>query len=234
LTIELYDLAGAEDDRRFSPNCWRVTMALAHKGLAYRTIPWRFTEKDAIAFSAQGTVPVLVDAGEVVSDSWRIALYLDRKYDVSPPMDGAPARGSIFVLKNWLERALHPAVLKVIVLDLFAHLHEKDKRYFRESREKRFGMALEAFASDESAALVALRQALDPVRPVLAAQPFLGGDAPSFADYLLFGPFQWARVMSPKRLLDPEDPIFAWRERMLDLHGGLAGALSLDRLLGIR
>jgi hypothetical protein len=29
LTIELYDLAGAEDDRRFSPNCWRVTIAIA-------------------------------------------------------------------------------------------------------------------------------------------------------------------------------------------------------------
>lgn len=220
MTIELYDLAGAEDERRFSPNCWRVTMALAHKGLAWRSIPWRFTEKDAIAFSGQGTVPVLVDSGEVVSDSWRIALYLDEKY----PPRLIDARGAIWVLKNWLERALHPAVLKVIVLDLFAHLHEKDKRYFRESREQRFGMALEAFAGDASAAIVALRQALDPVRPVLAAQPFLGGAAPGFADYLLFGPFQWARVMSPKRLLDPEDPLFAWRERMLDLHGGLARA----------
>ena len=200
-------------------------MALAHKGLAWRAIPWRFTEKDAIAFSGQSAVPVLVDDGEVVADSWRIALYLDRKYDSSPLMDGAHARGSIFVLKNWLERAVHPAVLRVIVLDLYAHLHPQDKAYFRESREKRFGATLEAFAVDESGALVALRQALDPVRPVLAEQRFLGGAAPSFADYLLFGPFQWARVLSPKRLLDPEDPIFAWRERMLDLHGGLARAV---------
>jgi glutathione S-transferase len=122
----------------------RVTMAFAHKGLACRTIPWRFTEKDAIAFSGQGAVPVLVDDGEVVVDSWRIALHLERKYESSPLMDGAHARGGeIFALKNWLERAVHPAVLKVIVLDLYAHLHEKDKRYFRESREKRVGMALE-------------------------------------------------------------------------------------------
>ena len=34
--------------------------------------------------------------------------------------------------------------------------------------------------------------------------------------------FQWARAMSPVRLLEPDDPIFAWRERMLDLHGGYA------------
>lgn len=224
MSLELYDLAGAEDDRRFSPNCWRVTMALAHKGLDCRRIPWRFTEKDAIAFSGQGAVPVLVDEGEVVVDSWRIALHLEKKYPNPGLMENSQARGAIWVLKNWLERAVHPAVLKVIILDLFAHLHEKDKRYFRESREKRVGMALEAFAADGSGALLALRQALDPLRPVLVEQRFLGGGAPSFADYLLFGPFQWARVMSPKRLLDPEDPIFAWRERMLDLHGGLARA----------
>ena len=33
--ITLWDLAGAEDDRRFSPYCWRVKMALAHKGLEF-------------------------------------------------------------------------------------------------------------------------------------------------------------------------------------------------------
>jgi len=119
----------------------------------------------------------LAGDGEVVVDSWRIALHLERKYASSLLMDGAHARGAILALKNWLERAVHPAVLKVIVLDLYAHLHEKDKRYFRESREKRFGMALEAFAADGSAALLALRQALDPVRPVLAEQRFLGGGA---------------------------------------------------------
>ena len=56
MAIKLYDLAGAETDRRFSPYCWRARMALAHKGLEVETIPWRFTEKDAIAFSGQGRV----------------------------------------------------------------------------------------------------------------------------------------------------------------------------------
>ena len=85
MTIKLYELAAAEDDRRFSPYCWRIRMALAHKGLAVETIPWRFTEKEAIAFSGSGTVPVLVDGrrtakddARVVADSWAIAQYLDR------------------------------------------------------------------------------------------------------------------------------------------------------------
>jgi len=57
MTIKLYDLAAAEDDRRFSPYCWRIRMALAHKGLAVKTIAWRFTERDAIAFSGSERRP---------------------------------------------------------------------------------------------------------------------------------------------------------------------------------
>ena len=223
MTIKLYDLAGDEDDRRFSPNCWRITLALAHKGLAFETIPWRFTEKDVIAFSEQGAVPVLVDGTRTVFDSWRIALYLDETYPERPKlMDSEQARGAIFAFKNWCERYVHTAMFRVILLDLFAHLHEKDRAYFRESREKRFGTTLEAYGADHTSALAMLRQALDPVRPIFAEQLFIGGHAPSFADYILFGVFQWARVMSPIRLLEPDDPLYAWRERLLELHGGIA------------
>src|SRR6266404_2538415 len=78
--MKLYDLAGAEDDLRFSPNCWRIKMALEHKGLAAETVPWRFVEKDIIAFSGQKLVPVLVDDDKAVSDSWEIAKYLESAY----------------------------------------------------------------------------------------------------------------------------------------------------------
>ena len=37
MAITLYDLAGADEHRRFSPYCWRTKMALAHKGLAFTT-----------------------------------------------------------------------------------------------------------------------------------------------------------------------------------------------------
>lgn len=68
--IRHYDLAGADPERRFSPFCWRTKLALAHKGLPVETIPWRFTDKDVIAFSSQGRVPVLVDGDKTVFDSW--------------------------------------------------------------------------------------------------------------------------------------------------------------------
>jgi glutathione S-transferase len=80
--MELYDLAGAEPDRRFSPYCWRARMALAHKELPVTTIPWRFSDKDKIAPSGQGRVPVLVDNGRWIADSWVIANYLEDTYPI--------------------------------------------------------------------------------------------------------------------------------------------------------
>ena len=82
--MKLYDLAGADDDLRFSPNCWRIKMALEHKGLVAETVPWRFVEKDVIAFSGQKAVPVLVDGDKSVSDSWEIARYLENAYSDRP------------------------------------------------------------------------------------------------------------------------------------------------------
>jgi len=224
MTIKLYDLAAAEDDRRFSPYCWRIRMALAHKGLAVKTIAWRFTERDAIAFSGSGTVPVIVDQGRAVADSWAIAQYLDEAYPDRPRLiEGEEARALMYFFKHWCERSLHGPVLRAVIMDLFNHLHEKDKPYFRASREKRFGKTLEEHGADRAGAIAALRSALDPLRPVLAEQPFVSGRrAPGFADYILFGTFQWPRAVSPVKLLESEDPVYAWRERMLDLYGGLA------------
>ena len=223
MTIKLYDLAAAEDDRRFSPYCWRIKMALAHKGLAVETIPWRFTEKDALAFSGSGTVPVIVDGGRAVADSWAIAQYLDEAYPDRPSLlGGEEARTLTYFIKFWCERTLHGPILRAVMIDLYNPLHEKDQPYFRASREQRFGKTLEEVAADPAGAVAALRSALDPLRPVLTGQPFLSGRAPGFADYILFGALQWPRAVSPVKLLEADDPVYAWRERMLDLHGGLA------------
>jgi glutathione S-transferase len=220
--ITLWDLAAAEEDRRFSPYCWRVKMALAHKGLEAETLPWRFTDTDKITFSGQGLVPVLVDGETVVHDSWAIAEYLETKHPAKRLFDSPQARSLAFVFKTWVESTLHLPIMRAMVMDLFNSLHEKDQTYFRESREKRFGMSLEQFGADPKKALTDLRTLLLPVRKQLVQEHFVSGKAPGFADYILFGPFQWARAVSPVRLLEPDDPVFAWRERMLDLHGGLA------------
>src|SRR5262249_25263539 len=90
MAITLYDLAGADPDRRFSPYCWRTKFALAHKALSAQTVAWRFVEKDAIAISGQGRVPVIVDGDKVVFDSWTIATYLESAYPDRPSLFGGP------------------------------------------------------------------------------------------------------------------------------------------------
>jgi len=223
MAIRLYDLAGAEEDRRFSPYCWRTRMALKHKGLELETVPWRFTEKDAIAFAGSTTVPVIVDGSRAVYDSWEIAVYLDQAYPSRPGLfGGAEARALAEFFNGWALRSVHPPMLRVVILELFASLHEKDRAYFRESREKRFGMTLERFGADPKKGIAELHGALEPLRPMLAHNAFICGHGPGYADYILFGAFQWARAVSPARLLEPEDPLYAWRERMLELFGGYA------------
>ena len=216
----LYELCGIDEGLRFSPFCWRIRYALAHKGLEVETRPWRFTEKEALAFARHDKVPVLVDGDEVITDSYEIMSYLDRRYPEAPLLgEGvAETRGRFF--KHYAERALAPAIMRIIIMDLFNAIHPDDRAYFRESREKRFGCTLEEFHSP-TRGLNQLNATLEPLRGQLKESHFLDGQAPAGADYLVFGNFMWARCASGVDLVSDADPVHAWLERMLDLHGGL-------------
>ena len=111
--MKLFDLSGEEDDRKISPYCWRIRLALAYKDLYFASVPWRAEEKDAIAFSGQGQVftqtcsylaspglckrtermpasgTVLVDGDTTVVDSWRITEYLESSYPNAPSFFGS-------------------------------------------------------------------------------------------------------------------------------------------------
>ncbi|WP_148252922.1 glutathione S-transferase N-terminal domain-containing protein [Aidingimonas lacisalsi] len=220
MTRELYDLCGIDEGLRFSPYCWRVKYALAHKGLEVQTHPWHFTDKEAIEFSGQGKVPVLVDGESVVSDSYDIFRYLDRTYPDSPLLGDAASEARARFFKFYAERSLAPGILRTIIMDLLNAIHSKDREYFRETREKAFGRTLEELHSP-SQGLSLLDKALEPLRGRLEESDFLDGDAPAAADYLVFSPFMWARVVSTADLVSNADPVYGWMERMLDLYGGL-------------
>jgi glutathione S-transferase len=223
MAITLYDLAGAESDRRFSPFCWRIRMALAHKGLDVETVPWRFTEKDKLPQPNAGRVPVIVDDGKVVHDSTSIADYLETRYPDRPPLFGGEAgRALTSFVQNWTETVLQPALIGFVVLDICQHAAPQDQTYFRQSREERFGTSLENVVKDREQRLPAFRDSLAPLRRTLERQKFLAGAAPAYADYIVFGAFQWARAISDFQLLAADDPVAAWRERMLNAFDGLA------------
>lgn len=221
--LKLFELAAADPDVRFSPHCWKTRMALAHKGLEADRIPWRFTGKEDIAFSGQGLVPVLVDKGEIVSDSWNIALFLERRYPDRPSLFGSPDAMPLCRFVNaWADSVLLGAIAKVILLDIHRSVDPGDQEYFRTSREKRFGATLEAVSADTAGRLAEFRSALAPMRLVLGSQAYLCGAAPGYADYCVFGMFMWARCISATELLAPDDKLVPWRERLLDAFGGMA------------
>lgn len=224
MSLKLFDLAGAEDDRRFSPYCWIARLAIAHKGLPVETVPWRFTEKDAISDSGQGAVPVLRDGDKTIHDSWAIAEYLEEAYPDQPSLFGCEmSKGQARFFQTWVEQTLRSKLVPIIILDLAENLHEKDRAYFIETRTKRFGMSLEEFANSGPEQVQAFQDSLGPVRQVLTQQDYICGANPGYADYILLAIFQWARCSCPVALLTKEDPVFAWRDRMLNLFDGLAG-----------
>ena len=102
------------------------------------------------------------------------------------------------------------------------HCDPADRDYFRESREKRFGRPLADVQEGREERVKAYRQSLTPLRLTLGTQPFVAGEAPGFADHRCVAPFLWARAISSFRVLEDDDPIRAWRERMLDAYGGYA------------
>jgi glutathione S-transferase len=77
----------------------------------------------------------------------------------------------------------------MILPDIHDHLADaEDQAYFRRSREARFGMSLEAVAAGREAGIEPFRLGLAPLRRTVATQPFLGGEAPLYPDYMCWAP----------------------------------------------
>ena len=215
-TLQMFDLAGADETRRFSPFCWRARLAIAHKRLPLETIAWRFTDKAQIAGFGADRVPVLLDGGTVVFESWRIAEYLEDTYPGRPSLFGdAAGRALARVISNWADLALHPLVLRMKIGDIFNVIDERDRSYFRQSREARFGRTIEELVAEGPAMREPVLRALEPMRRTIEQQPFLSGSEPLYADYILCAVFQWMRVVGGTEVLESEDPMVRWRSDVL-------------------
>lgn len=218
----LYELVGRDEARPFSPHVWKVAMALAHKGLDFRTVPTRFLDVPAVESGASKTIPVIRDGDRVVADSFAIALHLEDAYPDRPTLFGGEGgKAMARFIERWSQTMLHPFIGAAALMDIFAMQDEPNKAYFRKSREARFGQPLEEVGARREEELPRFRAALEPLRSTLSHQPWVGGQAPLFADYIVFGALQWGRVTMPFPLLAADDPVAEWFGRCLALHEGL-------------
>jgi len=220
--IELWELKG-RDGRRYSLFSWRTKLALKHKGLGWQSHPVLMSDKQAIAFSGGKTVPVIQDGDTVVRDSWKIAEYLEDKYSDRPTLfGGAIGRGVTQALNTWVDRALIPAMMPVVVADIYDRIDPADQPYFRQMFEGFLKSTLEEARGKRQEFARRLERVVEPWQAALKRQPFVCGAAPAYGDYILFSVFQWARITSPQDIFNTSDPLHGWRERMLDLYDGYA------------
>jgi glutathione S-transferase len=226
--LELWELGGL-NDCRFSTFSWRTRLALHHKRLPFVVYPVAVSDKTAIAFSGQGKVPILKHDDRVVTDSWAIAGYLERTFPDAPGLFGGPVGESLTHFFNlWADRELVPALVPYLMRDVLDCVNEADAKHLRSQIEGFFKKSLEELAGERGKALEQFRRRLQPVRKTLEQRRFLGGDAPAYADHILFGVLQWARVVSTATVLEPGDVVAAWFERVLDLYDGV-GRKELPR-----
>ncbi|TYR32831.1 glutathione S-transferase family protein [Mesorhizobium microcysteis] len=227
MTILLYDLVGSDPARPFSPHCWKAAFALAHKGLAFESVPTPFTAVKGVEGGVFGTVPVIRDGERVVGDSFAIALYLEETYPDRPSLfAGEGGKAASRFIERWSQLTVHPFLGAAALMDIHDRLAPEDQAHFRTTREARFGRPIEDVPADRDSHLQGFRAKLEPLRSMLTYQPFIGGDRPLFADYIVAGAFQWLRVISPYKVLADDDPVGVWFERCLDLHGGLGRRVS--------
>ena len=218
---QLFELCAADRDLRFSPFVLRVALCLKHKGLDYESMPRMFLEKDDYAESGSKAVPVLRDGDTWVTDSLEIAKYLEATYPENPLFGSDIALGQATFLNTWFNATVVGGLFPMIAIDVCNILEEENAKYFRKTREANLGCTLEEAAATRDERVLSYRESLGFMRATLAGQPFLSGDTPAWADYAAVAPFIWARIVAPDfALLAEDDPVYAWRERMLDLFDG--------------
>ena len=220
----LYEL-DAINEQYFSPYTWRILMSLNHKELYDQTkrVQVKFSDKSLISHKGFKTVPVLEDRNIWTGESLKIAKYLEEAYPDKPSLFGGKENMELTsIINHMLDTKILGILARIIVSDVYKVLQPDDKDYFRETREKMLNKKIEEIELESEKYIPILQKELNPFRKILKDNDFFSGNKPMYCDYLLFGFFMWARNTSPKQLLDKNDVLWSWRQRMLNLFDGFA------------
>lgn len=232
--ITLYDLQLAAGCT-ISPFVWATKYAVAHKGLEMDVVPGGFTGIPDRTGGRSERLPVIVDDGEWVLDSWLIAEHLDRKYPDRPTLIGDP---SVKVLAQFLETWLWQTAISPWMTCYIKNYRDwslpQDHEYVTSSRENMFGRRIEEIIVGREDRLPQVPPQLELLRGILKAHKWLGGESPNYADYRALSVFLFCASVADTPPLTDDDPLRDWIERGLDLHGGLGRHPGLKPLFGLK
>jgi len=234
-TITLFDLALASGCT-ISPFVWATKYALAHKGFDIDIVPGGFTGILDRTGGRSERLPVIVDDGEYVLDSWVIAEYLDEKYPDRPTLIGDPGIKPLTEFtEGWLWRTAIAPWFRAYIVDYRNLSLPQDHEYVTESRQRMLGgRKLEEVSIEGKAALAQTPPTLEPFRQVLKSNKWLGGENPNYADYRALAVFLWTASVAVTPPLTEDDPLRDWLDRGFDLYGGLGRHPGMHTLFGLK
>ena len=221
--VLLYDLND-------SPFCLKARICLQLKGIPFRRVTLTVRRiRELRRLNPLGKVPVLVQAGEAVADSSRIARYLEARQP-DPPLipASAEARAYAALLEEWADEALYfivgafkwlnpanraaalantvPEMAGALLRPFVGRLVVRDVR----RRYAAWGYRAEALGELEAR----MREHLATLGTLLDGKAFLLGRVPTLADVAVFAQLAWMQRYAESRLLDEAPIVSAWLERL--------------------
>jgi glutathione S-transferase len=232
--ITLYDLQLATGCT-ISPFVWATKYALKHKGFEIESVPGGFTGILERTGGRSERLPVIVDDGKWVLDSWLIAEYLDERYPERPPLfSGASMKLLTKFLEGWLWTTAIRPWFGCYIKDYRDLSLPQDHEYVTRSRENMLGRKLEEVVVGREDRLPLVPPSLEPLRQLLRESEWLGGTQPNYADYRALSVFLWTASIATTPPLTADDPLRDWLDRGFDLYGGLGRHPGMHSLFGLQ
>ena len=220
--ITLYDLQ-LRTGATISPFVWATKYALAHKGFEIDIVPGGFTGIMERTGGKSERLPVIVDNGNWVLDSWLIAEYLDEKYPDRPNLVGGKAgKVATIFIENWLWGNVLRDWMPNIVQDYRDMSLDVDHEYVTKTRTAP-GTTLEATQAGREERLGKIPPKLELLRTTLRETKWLGGDKPNYTDYRALAVFLFMAAVATTPVLTEDDPVRDWVDRGFDLFPGAGG-----------
>jgi glutathione S-transferase len=233
-TITLYDLQLASGCT-ISPFVWATKYALKHKGFDIDVVPGGFTGIMERTGGRSERLPVIVDDGEWVLDSWLIAEYLDKKYPDRPMLlSGHTMKLLTRFVDGWLWTTAIRPWFGCYIKDYRDLSLPQDHEYVTHSRENMLGRKLEDVVVGREDRLPLVPPTLEPFRELLRDSKWLGGDQPNYADFRALAVFLWTASIATIPPLPDDDPLRDWLDRGFDLYGGLGRHPGMYTLFGLK
>ncbi|KAJ6584767.1 hypothetical protein B0H19DRAFT_1015439 [Mycena capillaripes] len=212
--IIFYDIPSKAPGCTWSPNTWKIRYAFNFKGLKYETVWIEYPDIEDLCKkigaepsmiqddgSPYWSLPVIQDrnTGKVISDSARIAYYLDSTYPDTPKLIPAGTHTLQRTFRVAFDSAVHGPIVPYIIPAAAKILLPKSEEHYVRTREEDFGEKLVDVVPTGEAHEVAWKKVEAGFGKVdrwmnegpNQGAPFVMGDQVSFADFVIAGKLQW-------------------------------------------